>query len=601
MELKIEQELQQAVAAHKEGKLQEAERLYRTILQFQSNHPDANHNLGVLAVSINKVEEALTLFKTALEANPKTEQFWLSYIDLLIKEKQFNNARQLIEQGKNQGVDVEKLSALESQLLHINQKTNVISASPSQQKIRSLSEHYQNGRFNDAEKLALSLTQEFPKHQFGWKALGAVFEQSGRHSEALRANQKSVEITPQDAEAHNNLGNTLKELGRLDEAEESLRQAIVLNSNYAEAHNNLGVAIKELGRLDEAEASLKQAIRLKPEFAEAHYNLGNTLQELGRLHESILCFKKAIELKSDYIDARINLNIALSSAVPNWHFAMMNDEGRNNAYFSAIKLAIDDGSFVLEIGTGSGLLSMMAVANGAEKVVTCETSRTLAETAKKIIDSNGYREKISVVNKKSTDLIIGEDLPQRADVVISEILSSEFVGEGVRSTILDANKRLLKKSGRMIPQSGSIRISLLGNNEEVSKALSVSSVHGYDLSEFNLISQSKINLKLKDKPLLLSNPEDAFTINLNDKYRAVKEEKIIQLHVNQNGSCLGLIQWLWINLYKDIEYENRPGENDTHWSTPIYLFDKPVSVKMGDVLEIRAVLGEDNVWFYRLT
>ena len=600
MELKIEQALQQGVVAHKEGKLQEAERLYRAILQSQPLHPDANHNLGVLAVSINKAEEALPLFKTALESNPKIEQFWLSYIDLLIKEKQFDNAKKLIEQGKNKGVDGERLSALESQLFPINQKTNVISASPSQQQLRSLSEHYEAGRYSDAENLALSLTKEFPKHQFGWKALGAVFEQSGRKSEALSANQKSVEITPQDAEAHNNLGNTLKELGRLDEAEESLRQAIALNSDYAEAHNNLGIALKELGRLDEAEASLKQAIALKSDFAEAHYNLGNTLQELGRLHESIACFKKAIEFKSDYIDARINLNIASSSAVPNWHFAMMNDEGRNNAYFSAIKLAIDDGSFVLEIGTGSGLLSMMAAANGAEKVVTCETSRTLAETAKKIIYSNGYGEKISVVNKKSTDLIIGEDLPQRADVVISEILSSEFVGEGVRSTILDANKRLLKKTGRMIPQSGSIRISLLGNNAEVSNALSVARVHGYDLSEFNLISQSKINLKLKDKPLLLSNPEDAFIINLHDKNRVVQEEKIIQLQANQNGFCLGLVQWLWIHLYKDIEYENRPGENDSHWSTPIYLFDEPVAVKMGDVLEIRAVLDEDKVWFYHL-
>ena len=74
---------------------------------------------------------------------------------------------------------------------------------------------------------------------------------------------------------------------------------------------------------------------------------------------------------------------------------------------------------------------------------TCETSRTIAEAAKEIIDINGYREKISVLNKKSTDLIVGIDLPRRADLIVSEIFSSEFVGEGVRTTILDANKRLL--------------------------------------------------------------------------------------------------------------------------------------------------------------
>ena len=87
MEFTIEQALQQGVTAHREGKLQEAEHLYKTILHSQPAHPHANHNLGVLAVSVNKAEAALPLFKTALEANPKIEQFWLSYIDALIKKK----------------------------------------------------------------------------------------------------------------------------------------------------------------------------------------------------------------------------------------------------------------------------------------------------------------------------------------------------------------------------------------------------------------------------------------------------------------------------------------------------------------------------------
>ena len=96
MELTINQALQQGIAAHKEGKLQEAERLYRAILQSQPTHPDANHNLGVLAVSVNKAHAALPLFKTALEANPKIEQFWLSYIDALIRTEKFEYAKQAI-------------------------------------------------------------------------------------------------------------------------------------------------------------------------------------------------------------------------------------------------------------------------------------------------------------------------------------------------------------------------------------------------------------------------------------------------------------------------------------------------------------------------
>ena len=114
MELTIEQALQRAVEDHKAGKLQDAEALYRAILQSQPKHPDANHNLGVMAVSLNKTEAAIPLFKIALEANPTQGQFWLSYVDALIKEKQFDNARSVLEQGKKQGLAGGKVEILES-------------------------------------------------------------------------------------------------------------------------------------------------------------------------------------------------------------------------------------------------------------------------------------------------------------------------------------------------------------------------------------------------------------------------------------------------------------------------------------------------------
>ena len=99
MKLTIKQAIQKGIASHKEGKLQEAEKFYRGILGVQPNHPDANHNLGVLAVSVNKADAALALFKTALEANPKIEQYWLSYVDALIKLDRLDDARQLLTQG----------------------------------------------------------------------------------------------------------------------------------------------------------------------------------------------------------------------------------------------------------------------------------------------------------------------------------------------------------------------------------------------------------------------------------------------------------------------------------------------------------------------
>ncbi|MDB9969126.1 tetratricopeptide repeat protein, partial [Gammaproteobacteria bacterium] len=182
---------------------------------------------------------------------------------------------------------------------------------PSQELLNSLLEHYQNGRYDEAEKLAVTITQQFPQHQFAWKVLGAIFGQSGRTVEAENANQTSVALSPQDPEAHYNSGNTFTELGRLDEALTSYTQAIALKPDLAEAYSKLGNTLKELGRLDEALASYTQAIALKPNYAEAHSNLGNVLQELGRLDEAEASYTQAIVLKPDLALAHSGLGIVL--------------------------------------------------------------------------------------------------------------------------------------------------------------------------------------------------------------------------------------------------------------------------------------------------
>ncbi len=311
MELTIDQALQQGVAAHKEGKLQDAERLYQAILKSHPKHPDANHNLGLIAVAASEVDKALPLFKTALEANPKIEQFWLSYLDALIKENQWDDARKVIEQGKKQGLAEEKIKVVEAQLKSATKGEITDSAEPSQQQVNSLLEHYQAGRYDAAETLAVSLTVRFPAHPFAWKALGALLKQTGRLAEALAAMQKAVQLAPEDGEAHSNQGNTLQELGRLEEAEASCAKAIALNPNLPEAHYNLGNTHKVLARLDEAEASYKKAIDLKPDYAEAYSNLGVTLYELGKLNEAEACYAKAIALKPNFAEAHHNLGNTL--------------------------------------------------------------------------------------------------------------------------------------------------------------------------------------------------------------------------------------------------------------------------------------------------
>ena len=316
MELTIAQLLQRGIDRHQEGKLKEAELTYRVILKHQPNHPVANHNLGVIAVSMNNSGLALPFFKVAIETNPKIEQFWVSYIDALIKNKKFVLAKQVLADGENivlAGEHIDFLKAKLNNVIEVEkqyvQKNDSIK--PSQEQINKLLKCYQNGRYIDAEQLALSITEQFPENQFSWKVLGGILKQTGRTSEALHVNKRTLQLDPNDPEAHNNLGVTFQDLGILEDAESSYKQAIILKCDFSQAHYNLGIIQKKLGKLEEAEVSYKQAIAHQSGFAAAHTNLGNTLQELGRLEEAEASHRQAIAMKVDYAEAYNNLGSTL--------------------------------------------------------------------------------------------------------------------------------------------------------------------------------------------------------------------------------------------------------------------------------------------------
>ena len=303
--LTVEQALQQAIAHHQAGQLQEAERLYRAILQTQPNHPDANHNLGVLAMQVKQPAAGLPHFKAALEANPTQGQYWLSYIDALIQTGQTDAARQILAQGRSRGLQGATIEALAGRL------EELVGSKPSPQEINTLLTLFNERRYHEAATLAQVLTVRFPLHGFGWKVLGASFKQMGRSVDALANMQKAATLSPNEAEAHSNLGVILQDLGQLDAAVVSYRRALEIKPDFAEAHSNLGNALRDLWQLDDAVASYRRALEIKPDYAEAHSNLGIALRDLGQLDAAVVSYRRALEIKPDYAEAHSNLGNAL--------------------------------------------------------------------------------------------------------------------------------------------------------------------------------------------------------------------------------------------------------------------------------------------------
>ena len=141
MELTLDQALQKGIEAHKAGKVQEADQYYTAILKANPKHPDANHNMGVLAVGVSKVQEALPFFKTALEVNASVAQYWLSYIDALIKLDRMTDAKAVFDQAKSKGAKGEGFDQIEKKLGSIPAK-NSNTQEPSQKELNALTKLY---------------------------------------------------------------------------------------------------------------------------------------------------------------------------------------------------------------------------------------------------------------------------------------------------------------------------------------------------------------------------------------------------------------------------------------------------------------------------
>ena len=185
---------------------------------------------------------------------------------------------------------------------------------PPQEQLNSLLDCYQTGRYVDAEKLSVSITEEFPKHPFAWKVLAAVLQKMGKINESLVVVQKSVQLDPQDAEAHNNLGVTLQEQGRLDEAETNYRKAIALKPDFAEAHRHLTL-LKKFDAQDK-QYSKMQELYLDKNISEeqrCHINFGlaKACEDLGDLEKAFQHYREGNVLRKKLLNYNINQDIEL--------------------------------------------------------------------------------------------------------------------------------------------------------------------------------------------------------------------------------------------------------------------------------------------------
>jgi len=279
--------LQDALALHQQGRLDQAELIYRQLLENEPTNADALHLLGVIAHQTGHHIVATEMIGRAIEINPNAPSYYSNRALSLHALKQLDAAvssydraialkPDFAEAYYNRGNALKELKQMEAAVASYDKAILL--------------------KFDYAE---------------AYSNRGHALQEMKQLDTAVTSYDRAITLKPDYAEAYYNRGNALQEMKQLDASLWSYDKAIFLQPEYADAHANRGVTLHKLKQLEAAAASYKKAIELSPRHGEAYYNQGNVLQEMKQLDSAVISYDKAITLKPDNAYAYYNRGVAL--------------------------------------------------------------------------------------------------------------------------------------------------------------------------------------------------------------------------------------------------------------------------------------------------
>ncbi len=421
------------------------------------------------------------------------------------------------------------------------------------------------------------------------QAAGNLAAAEERYRLVIDHDYRTVEVLPI-------LAGILGLRGATEEALELWDTLLAIDPDHAVAHHEKGLIYSRTGRPDLAITAMQAACAADPANPVAANNLAVMLSDAGRKIEALDQFRRAQALQPGNIHIEHQIRRLSAEMVPFWHIPMLNDVRRNDAFEAAIIAALAQtgpDARVLDIGTGSGLLSMMAARAGAQSVTACEMVPIIADMARQIIADNGYSDRITVHTAPSTELKVGEHLDERADILVSEILSSDLLTEHVIDTFEDAHARLLKPDAIVIPRAASA-IGCLVESQVLADYVFVDQVSGFDISRFGALASPKLPIHgtMTDWKRL-SDDVELVHIDLT-RTQHQSDLHLLQINVLEDGIATGIVQWMHVDLAEGITFDNHPdGYTDGGWLQVLHNFPEPIAVRAGDVLNV--AVGHDRV------
>lgn len=277
------------------------------------------------------------------------------------------------------------------------------------------------------------------------------------------------------------------------------------------------------------------------------------------------------------------------------HISMLNDRTRTERYLAAIREGVRHGDVVVDLGTGSGVLAVAAAQAGARHVYAIEESR-IGEIAREVFARNGVADRVTLVEGHSTQV----ELPERGDVLVSEIIGLDPLGEGVLEFTRDATQRLLRPGARLIPDELEIHVTPVTLPDGVVHAHRVGSAHveswrewyGIDFSPLHDASSRSL-YAFAAAPVYvrrweaLGEPACIYHARLGS-IGTLEVDARCRLPITVGGRLDAVVLSCAARLAPGIRLSTdaRDFREDNHWHHRVWGFPDALEVRAGDVVEI---------------
>jgi len=277
------------------------------------------------------------------------------------------------------------------------------------------------------------------------------------------------------------------------------------------------------------------------------------------------------------------------------HRGLLQDEIRTNAFREAIRRAVSPGSVVLDLGAGSGILSFFAYEAGARRVFAIDATHT-ADLASFLSRQLGYSDRIQVFHERSTKV----EVPEPADVLVTETLGAFAFDERILSSVIDARARLLKPDAVIIPRRVDLYLVPVDDASIYERSVSwwTSRPYGFDLSALAVFASNIVFVGNVGRDSFLATPAmviaaDLATIASPDVAGSV------HFTAARGGRMYGFAGWFRATLVDGIELSNEvPGTNWEHVFLPL---QSPILIEAGTAIDVDLESNDGVMWRWKGT